>query len=251
MPVELSLPSIGIVISHYNRPRSLTKLLDALSKQCHTRWEEHDICIVDDGSEPHYTVPDFPRPVRYMYRERDEGSPHLYGNLNKAIATLDKDVIWILQDDLVVDDHSLLALQLLHRAYADTCMIAHLADTAEPDWYQYPGSILPIKSYRQCGSMMWAGLSIPNWWWKEVEGADEDFDGSMGWADVDFGIRLLNAGCNIAMVRGVCCFLDDSESGGSWRNRILTPWRSAHPGEHDPNGVLLWKKWPFMKPEDA
>lgn len=257
MPVDLHLPSVSVVVTTYNRPKSLVRLLKHLAVQVHVHWMEHEIFVVDDGSETELwpvirdTFVGVEDKFRYLRRERDEGSPHLYANLNWGAKEATKEVLWFLQDDLYVDDHTLLIIQLLHKAYQDSCLIPHYANVSDPGWYQYPGSILPVKSYRQCGSMAWSGLSIPRWWWLEVEGADESFDGSMGWADVDFGIRLLQAGCNIALVRGICCFSDDAESGGSWRNRVLTPWRREHPNQHDPNGVKLWQKWPFMKPDDA
>ena len=264
MTQELHIPSISCVISTFNRPNSLLRLLEVLRTQAHVRWQEHEIIVVDDGSNtpiqdiaPDY-LETFQRdekvlvPVRYLYQPRDAGSPHLYRNMNWAGRTASKDVLWFVQDDLIFDDHSLFILQLLHAAYPNTTMWPHLANQQDPGWYQYPGSIIACIEEEQVYGYMWAGSSTPRKIWEEMGGVDEDFDGSMGFADQDFAIRAFrNPNVDVALVRGICAFLDDDESHGSWRNKILTPWRASHPGEHDPNGVLFWKKWPHRKPADA
>jgi len=246
MVANLSLPPISILITTYNRPQSLARLLQSLADQKHIIWKEHEVVVVDDGSDPRPELPETPFLIHYLYRERDDGSPHLYSNLNWAVRESSKEMLWSLQDDSYVDDHSLLILQLLHRACPDTMLWPHLADTAEPHWYQHPGSTQSLVDVNQC-KVPWVGMSLPRHIWEEVGGADEDFDGSMGWADCEFSIRVFKAGYDITMVRGICVFMDDSETGGSWRDRVLTPWRAAHLGEDDPNAVKLWEKWPFTR----
>lgn len=256
MTLDTYLPSVSVIITTFRRPQSLARLLDIMVGQAHIDWHAHEIIIVDDGTEPKFDLTSGnwcdTANITYLYKPRDEGSPYLYGNMNWAARVASKDILWFVQDDLIVDFHSMLILQLLHAAWPDTVMWAHLANAADPSWYQYPGSINPCVEEEQAHGFAWAGCSVPRKWWEALGGADEQFDGSMGFADQDFAIRAWRMpGVDVALVRGICCFIDDDESRGSWRNKILTPWRAAHPDEHDPNGPKLWAKWPHRKPANA
>jgi GT2 family glycosyltransferase len=120
-------------------------------------------------------------------------------------------------------------------------IVPHYANEGEPHHFQAPFQFIDqpddwnkLKVYPS-----FAGMSLSKKNYFKVNGIDEDFDYAMGFADLDFGIRLWQAGCNVMLVDGITCFIDDKESGGSLREQFVHTL-----GQRHRNGQLLKEKWP-------
>jgi hypothetical protein len=85
-----------------------------------------------------------------------------------------------------------------------------------------------------------AGLSFWRRDFEAVKGIDADrYDGSMGFCDLDLGLMMHNDGCQVCLVDGVTCFIDDSETG-SHRHGIL---QRQHQTDPHRNARLFVEKW--------
>jgi GT2 family glycosyltransferase len=122
-------------------------------------------------------------------------------------------------------------------------LVPHLANRVAKHYYLIPFEI------RREGPASWvtsAGMSCPRSLVEKVGGFDEEFDLSMGFADRDFGIRLVEAGGEVVLANGIPMMVDDSESQGSWRDRVLRRFDREHPGQTHPNWLKLIKKYPEL-----
>lgn len=226
---HLSLPTVSICICTYMRPNSLTRLLDILASQAHTNFAEIEVSIVNDGSHETGSYPnDFSRyPFKVIYTPRDrhpEDRPRVYSCKNMAIEQSNNEIVWLLDDDLIVDDHTLFIHRLYQMRFSDDGVIlrAHEANARDPDPYQAPWPFTP-QDWRMDKLRSWfsfAGASFHRDIWRDVGPIDEDFDGAMGFADLDWGIRAWRMGYNVTQADGFCVFIDDSETG-SHRDKFL------------------------------
>jgi glycosyltransferase involved in cell wall biosynthesis len=241
---RFTMPTVGIVICTYKRPQSLKRVLDNLAEQKHTDFEHIDVCVVNDGShDEEYEAIDFgayPFSVSYLARARHpENRPQVYSSKNIGVENVTGDVLWLVDDDLVFDDHTLFILRLYHMLLADArpVIVPHYADKDEPWHYQNPFPFQPQPpTWDKLQTWVsFAGTSVRREDWARVGGVDLDYDGAMGFADLDLGIRLWKDGCCVIQADGLCCHIDDKESGGSHRDRFLYNHR---------NGKLFISKHP-------
>lgn len=257
MSVEWPLPSVSIIVSTYNRPKSLQRLLDHIAKQVHFNFDQLDICIVNDGSTVSYDDVDFsgcPCPVEYIYRERlgvteqrPNGLPRVYSSRNIAVSKTKGEVLYFLDDDLYFMDHTLCVLQLYHSIQDNILLISHEANRGAPQYYPMA---FAVRTHGPTGWATTRGLSVRRSWFELAGGFDEQFDTCMGFADRDLAIRLVDdAGVDIWQGNGITVFGDDRETNGSLRDWVLKDWRQENPGQTDRNGVLLWIKHPETAPE--
>jgi len=250
MPTDWPLPTLSVVVATYNRPNSLKRLLYNIADQHFLKFEDVDVCVVDDGSEPpageriNWDV--FPFSVEYVYRARHpEGWPRVYSARNIGVDRTKGEVILFLDDDLVFHPHTLWLMQFYHSMWPDIALVPHMADPAGQEYYTCP---FPIRRGGEAGWVTSAGLSVGRKW-KDVIGSffDEDYDGSMGFCDRDLGIRLEKAGVDIVLANAIPMFIDDSESQGSWRDYFVLRWRREcrqDPNEDDINWQVLRHKHP-------
>jgi len=258
MSQEWPLPTISIIIATFNRPQSLQRVLDHIAKQVHFNFDQLDIGIVNDGSTVSYDDVDFgvcPCPVEYVYRERagvteqrPNGLPQVYSSRNMAVSKTKGEVLYFLDDDLYFMDHTLCVLQLYHSIQDNILLIAHEANRGAPHYYPMA---FAVRTQGPTGWTTTRGLSVRRKWFEQVGGFDADFDLSMGFADRDLGIRLVDdAGCDVWQANGITVFGDDSETNGSLRDWVLRDWVREHPNDADHrNGVILWIKHPETAPK--
>lgn len=246
---DLSMPTVTVSIVTYKRAASFGETLRCLSRQNHTDWRDIRVSIVNDGSddEEYRDIMDAPWPFEgtYMARDRDpEDRPTLYSSRNISFENSMSDVFWLLDDDLRFDEHTLFILRLYHMMMADQrpVLVPHLADQQEPWHYQNPFSFCPPwkDGDRVRPWVCFAGLSLRREDWNAVGGIDLAYDLSMGFADMDLGIRLHKDGCNVCQVDGVTVFIQDQ--GKSWRTEILK--RMYPNGMEHRNGLLFKERWP-------
>ncbi|MBD3260195.1 MAG: glycosyltransferase [Candidatus Altiarchaeales archaeon] len=233
-------PTVSVIVTTYNRPRSLQRMLACLAEQKHTNFDHLEVIIMDDGSDTTLTGhhDGFPLAVDYLtidyrYYKRGPG-PQLYSLKNKAVEIANNEVLWLLDDDLIFDDHTLILLRTHHALLSDRrpVLIPHLSDNSEPHWFQHPFHIDPSPP-EKTHWVSFAGLSLRKEDWLAVEGIDENFDGAMGFADLDLGHRLHKDGCFNVMVDGLTVHIDDEETG-SWRHQFLANHK---------NGMYFLDKW--------
>ncbi len=243
----LRLPKVSIVICTYKRPKSLERLLHNLNDQKHTDFQDVEVVIVNDGShhlgyEP-LNFGDFNFDINYLNRpRRPDDLPTLYSSKNMGVAASNNEIIWLLDDDLIVDDHTLFILRQYFMLRPDDHIVlrAHEANESDPVHYQAPFSFSP-QDWTWDKMRVWpsfAGLSLSREDWDLVDGIDEEYDRAMGFADLDLGLRLYNAGCNVTQVDGISVFIEDSETG-SHRGYFL-----HLDGREHRNGNLFMDKWP-------
>jgi glycosyltransferase involved in cell wall biosynthesis len=163
----------------------------------------------------------------------------LYSLKNKAIMMAKHEVIWLLDDDLIIDNHTLFILRLYHMflKHSRPLIVPHYANPGDPDHYQAPFSFMPQPPDWD-KVRVWPAFAGMSFWkqdWERVGGIDEQYDEAMGFADLDFGIMMFNSGCQALLVDGITCFIDDRESGGSHRDRFIF---------NHQNGHKFMKKWP-------
>jgi len=233
----MQYPKVSVVVTTYNRPKSLQAMLEHLRAQQHINWDDLEVIIMDDGSvtDPiKFHSPElWPFEIVYEYHQRGEG-PQLYSLKNRAVDIAKNPVIWMLDDDLIFDRHTLIILRTIHALLEDIrpVVLPHYSDAAEPHHFQNPFP-LDVSPEEKTHWVSFAGLSL----WKKdflkVGGIDENYDGAMGFADLDLGIRLHKDGCCNIMVDGVTCHIDDAETG-SWRHQFL---------ENHQNGKYFLNKW--------
>ena len=241
---DLQLPKVSIVISTYNRPVSLSRLLNCIADQKHTNFDDIEVLVANDGSDkPEYEdlLIQYKFEFHYNYfPRREDGLPNLYHLKNEMVARAKNPVIWLLDDDLVIDDHTLFILRSHHAMleYARPVLCAHTANVAEPQYYQMPFGIdaQPEDWDKLRVWSSFAGMSLWKRDWARVGGIDEIYFNAMGFADLDLGIELWKSGCQVMMIDGICVYVDDRETG-SHRDRYIHTYREHH------NGNLFMEKW--------
>lgn len=245
--LDVDLPKISIVITTYRRPKSLHRLMGVIAEQHHTNFGDIEIAIINDGS----TYPDFdprsysPLNIVYVERPRAQGDqPSLYSLKNQAVAMTANPLILMLDDDLVFDESTLFIIRLYHALLGGyrPVLIPHYSNRSEPQHFQNPFDFIsqPPDWDKLRVWASFAGMSLSRDDWKAVGGVCGDFDGSMGFADLDFGIRLWRDGCQVCLVDGITMHIEDSETG-SLRSALL---RQLHPDNIHPNGRLFIERNP-------
>lgn len=246
---EGSHPRVSVVICTYKRPKSLLRVLDCLAEQKHTDWDKDhvEVVIVNDGSHDDGGYQDsydnYPFPVNYKpYPRHPEGLPNLYQIKNDAVQmTTFNEVIWLLDDDLIFDDHTLPILRIYHNLLQEyrVVLVPHYADRREPWHYQnhFPFQVQPVIFDKLRTWCSFAGTSLQKRDWDAVGGIDLRYNNAMGFADLDLGIMLWKDGCNVSLADGISCTIDDSETG-SHRDRFVHVKGTKHR-----NGMLFMEKW--------
>jgi len=240
----LQLPKVSVVITTYNRPASLQRLIDLLKQQKHTDFSDLEVIIMNDGSDKvaEYEAIDYGElDTTYIYSDRRvDNLPNVYHLKNNGITLSLNEVIWLLDDDLVIDDHTLFIMRSYHALleYARPVLCPHLANPQEPYHFQNPFSI-NVQPLDWDKLRVWSSFAGMSFWkddWKACGGIDEIYNDAMGFADLDFGIKLWKVGCQVMMVDGMTVFIDDRETG-SHRDRFIHTMREHH------NGNLFMEKW--------
>ena len=250
MPRDIELPTISVVIATYNRPKSLQRLLDNLAGQHFFRFQDLDVCIVDDGSDvrgelktPPPLVPD---QVRYIYRERHPKNwPRPYSSRNTGVEHTKGEVLLFLDDDLILHNHALRRIQDYHGLWQDIVLMPHIANLANK---QYFTQWFPTRRDGEAGWIALCGVSVQRKHYEAVGGFDPIFEtGMMGFADQDLGLRLFKeAGCEPVLAGDIPVLIDDREQP-SWRTIFVKRWVEEHPdAEWHINGPLLWDKHPEL-----
>lgn len=240
---DLQLPKVSVVITTYERPVSLQRLIDLLEQQKHTNKDDLEIIIMNDGSENiQYEGLDYKGlDVTYVYNNRrDDGLPNVYKLKNDGIRMAENEVVWLLDDDLIIDDHTLFILRSYHAALegAKPVLCPHTANASEPYHFQNPFQI-DAQPEDWDKLRVWSSFAGMSFWkrdWQACGGIDERYNNAMGFADLDFGIKLWTVGCQVMMIDGITIFVEDSETG-SHRDRFIHTTRPHH------NGFLFMEKW--------
>ncbi|MDX6642380.1 MAG: hypothetical protein QOD76_342 [Solirubrobacteraceae bacterium] len=197
----------SIVIPTYQRREIVLRTVTALQRQLHSDFE---VIVVDDGSTDGTAAalrsPDAPFLLTVLEQE-NSGAGHAR---NVGAARASGEMLVFLDDDMVADPSLLLEHERSHREGADL-VIGDLP--LHPD---SPPSLLSRAvggwARRRCerlaadgaevrlDDLITGNMSISRELFDRLEGFDTSFtrDGLYGGEDVDFGYRVMQAGCRIA-----------------------------------------------------
>lgn len=228
---------VAAIISTYRRPNSLIALLADLNRQKIANFENFKAFVMNDGSRGYDDIPMIKSnfEIEYTFTPRlPSNQPQLYGLKNHAANEARNqgyDVLWFIDDDCRVDEYTLTGVMRLSEYLADKhpLFIAHYAyGEHRNEWYQCAWPFMPQKPGRPKLDLWtsFAGMVVRTEDFWAVEGIDERFDGYMGFADIELGIRLWRSGCCPIHTDWITHLMDDSESGGSLRNRFIGDHRN-------------------------
>lgn len=244
MPEKINLPTIDVVVATYNRPKSILNLLRSLSEQVCYDPEDLSVYVVDDRSSILYPVLEgrYPFHLKYIKREGEKKGPAVYSAWNLGVRAGKGEVIMRIDDDCVLSPFSLYITAVFHLFKQRLITF--------PYWDLKEVPIFHVENHCNVWAPCTPGKAFRRSWAEKIGGYDENFDGSMGFADAEFIFRLLRE-CDIKdcwALPGVFldCIPDPSEKV-SYRDEVIRDWRVDHPGELDPNYSYLLKKWPNWK----
>ena len=226
-------PTISVIISTYNRPKSLVRLLDSLNRQLRIDMGKVDVAVVDDGSDIDLTglFMDYSFTFHYLYQERRlDGSASLAYNKNLASSMTQGDILVQLDDDLSFHERTLSEIQNMASAFKmfhcdDWLWTARLSSSKDwvdsrweylrgPGGFWYDGCVAwETATWNQCSA---AGMIMPRKVWDKLGGYDTDFDYAIGFEDQEFALRATKADIPL-FVAPLFFHIDDSETG-SWRD---------------------------------
>ena len=253
------MPTIAIVISTFNRPRTLYRLLSIIDNQLRINMREVDVCVVDDGSEKDLTgtFPEYQFKHEYVYRPRGEGS-RVYSSRNMAVAKTQGEIVIQMDDDVTFHERTLSEIQNMGAIFAFTsdikwAMCARISNNIdkEPDmgndragyhrgpdglWRDGKVQIMPASWPSTSSAMMVMTRAT----WDMVGGYDEDFDGCMGASDQELALRISKAG-GYMMLGPYFAHVEDEETGSHRMNMIVN-----RPAGRMSNEDLMRQKHPDM-----
>lgn len=217
----MALPSISIIVTTYNWPEALERVLCALAQQNYSKLE---IIIADDGSTGKTAdliqnwQKRFPFPLLHCW-QKDEGFRAAMAR-NRAVAMAKHDYLIFLDGDCIpfpnfVTQHAKLAEPgwfvagnrvLLNQSLTEDilCQKLNVQNWSLLKWWQvyflrkcnhyFPLYSLPFGIFRKLSANEWENSKTCNLGiWREdflkVNGFDEDFQG-WGFEDSDLVIRL-------------------------------------------------------------
>jgi glycosyltransferase involved in cell wall biosynthesis len=226
-------PTISVILSTYNRPQALIRVLDSLEHQLRIDMGKVDVVVVDDGSDIDLTglFSDYSFKFRYLYVPREaDNSPMLETCKNLAVSMTQGDIILQLDDDLSFHERTLSEIQNMASSFAMfqcewwlwTPRLSSSRDRTDTRWeylrgpkgYWYDGCVAwETATWNQCSS---AGMIMPRIVWDKLGGYDMDFNGAIGFADQELALRAVKAHIPL-FVAPIFFHIDDSETG-SWRD---------------------------------
>lgn len=220
----MGLPSISVIVTTYNWPQALDRVLAGLAQQSYRQFE---IIVADDGSTAQTAQliaqwqQRLPFPLQHCWQP-DEGFRAAMSR-NRAAALAKNDYLIFLDGDCVplvhfVARHAQLAQTgwfvagnriLLNQAFTEQVLASHLPIEQYSFWQwtkaQLTGKCnrllplihLPLGPLRKLAPMRWQGAKTCNLaMWRQdylaVNGMDESFQG-WGFEDSDLVIRLQRA----------------------------------------------------------
>lgn len=219
------MTTLGLVITTYNRPAALERMLEAVARQ---QRLPDEVVVADDGSEASTAESigkyssNYPCPLHHVWQE-DLGF-RAAAIRNRAVARSCSDYLVFLDGDSLpvsqfVGQHLRMAEQGFFVAGQRILLSEELTKKIEfqgEDWsnwggsewlkYRLTGQInrlqpllrLPGQSWRRLTRNRWQGVQTCNLGvWREdfagVNGFDESYEG-WGHEDADFAIRLMHHG---------------------------------------------------------
>lgn len=251
--------SISVIISSYNRPQSLQRLLGHLKRQDNIDPRQMDVCVVDDGSSNRFQVTEtYPFHFEYVYRERESRNlSRVYSSRNMAASRTVGEWIFQLDDDLEIDTYLIGQLQswaaMIDYYGGKVVLFPRMSNNSDVDKADDGYNRNPNGDGRWWhGKAQWqethwesstsAGLFMSRRLWNEVGGYDEQFDGAMGIADRELVLRCQKAGAKVWLAPYYVNIAD--EETGSWRMPMID--RAVSLGR-ERNEDIFWRKHPDAK----
>lgn len=250
-------PSISVIVSTYNRPQSLHRLLGILNDQrCVHLKNSIDVCVVDDGSEHDQTriFPEYRFNFEYIYRPRGEGA-RVYSGRNLAAQRTRGEYILQLDDDLEFHPYLLNMLQSMAGMATDEDWgwMPRVSDNKDKDFKGYEDFSRGKDGLWRDGKVQWmicnwqatssAGFFMPRKTWDKLDGYDEQFDGCMGAADQELALRVQKLGAkpnDVKLYLAPYFIHVADEETGSWRMKMIDGRKSGRERNED----ILARKHP-------
>lgn len=240
------MPTLSVVVSTYNRPKTIVRLLDVLNGQVRFNMKDLDVVVVDDGS-PHRLDSELGKyhyAFKYIYRERHpDNMARVYSSRNMAVRESRGEYVLQLDDDVTFHERTLSELQIM------CAMFDYLAPNLH--WASFPRISNNTDIENEMGNdragwhrgldgkwrdgkvhlmqVAWPSTTscmmlTPRRTWELVRGYDEDFDGCMGAADQELALRIEKAG-GYTFLGGYFAHIEDEETGSlrmSMINRAMS-----------------------------
>lgn len=248
MSEKIKLPRVDLTVTTYNRPKSLLRLLDSIKRQRHFDFSDFSVQIVNDRSRADYPVIEgkYPFEVKFIQREGARERPEPYSARNVAVNAGQNEIIVYLGDDCILGRHFVYLTQLMHASNKRLIVVPMAFPDVNAPSFSVSGRGLEnhYPSVWVCGT---PGISVRRKWVEKVGGYDEQFDGSMGFCDVEFAHRLFVTTLirDVWIIPGISiswCSMEGEHK--SWRMKIIEDWRKNNPDQIDPNYQKLLDKWP-------
>ena len=197
--------SCTVVIPSYQRRDHLAAILGSLADALQEpTGAEVDVLVLLDGSDDgsdrlvEQLSPGFPVPLRYVLQaNRGRAAAR-----NAGVAAADGELVWLLDDDIVVDRGALLCHLAHPRSDADVLVGPYEVASEDPDvlrafwWYEVRHTRLAeARRVTDPRDISFANASAP----RELLQAhrfDESFSG-YGLEDVELAVRMLDAGLEV------------------------------------------------------
>lgn len=204
----MSVPSFAIVLSTYNRPKALQKMLSHL-QGLEPPKGSFEVVVCDDGSEPSTTAvlaawqKSSPFPLTY-FRQANQGQAK--GRHEAILRTKAKHIV-ILDDDMEVSPSLLTAYEQAFARHGPRCALIGQV-IPRPDWRQYPAYEAMREFFMQRDQKELArgltsptgkhfitqNVSFPRELYEEVGGFDPDLK---LYEDSELGYRFLRHGIGL------------------------------------------------------
>ena len=195
--------SLTIVIPTYQRREQLHALLDSLVPELSRTADVEVVVVVDgstDGSTEMLEAMGYPVPLRSVWQE----NAGLAAARNRGLEAAAGELIWLLDDDMIVDDGLLAKHRALHESGERQVVMGpciappeHEVTTIVRDWEEeLYGDLAKTGFVDRAVYFSAANTSASREVWRSVGGFDPIF---VGWGNEDFevGVRLLEAGVPI------------------------------------------------------
>ncbi|MFG6403688.1 glycosyltransferase family 2 protein [Microbacterium sp. P04] len=249
------LPTVSVIVTHYDQPRELRRMLHALERQDYPT-DLVQIIVADDGSPDVPAVP----PGVELVRQPDDGF-RAAAVRNLGARSASGDVLCFLDADTAPEPGYVRAITRLpallpeavtvgrrrHADFTDVGVDAPLESAAEPrelpepawlsEAYERSANLLNAddRSYRY---IIGAAFACTRWFYDELGGMDESFT-VYGGEDWEWAHRAWQHGAVFAHVRDAVAWHD----GPEWAGRKLDPAERRRDG--NAQSLLLTRAIPL------
>lgn len=202
----MSAPLLTIVIPTRNNPRTLPRVLRALSAQ-HVRVP-HRIVVVDDGSDPAVDEASLQKITPYGLQVIHQPTRGVAAARNQGAARAKTSLLLFLSADILPDTHLLERHLGVHRQYVESSVACLGFVTWDPELPPSPFMVFlehggSQNAYGEIAGTSWvdprsfcygSNVSLKREFFNGIGGFDETNFPRYGWEDLELGTRIARHG---------------------------------------------------------